>query len=86
MTERLWLTQITLWSIEVAPFLALSGLDTPTSPSSPFQSLYRSENGDDVEEGSNQPAKGKCTPTPRKPPQRTVMSVITVMVARKTLV
>ena len=26
MTERLWLTQINLWSIEVAPFLPLSGL------------------------------------------------------------
>jgi hypothetical protein len=58
----------------------------PTNLSSPFQSLYRSGNGDDAKQTGDQPPKGRCTfPALRKDPQRTVMSVITVMLRRKAL-
>jgi hypothetical protein len=49
-------------------------------------SLYRSGNGDDAKQTGDQPAEGRCTPAPRKPPQMTVMSVMTVMIATKLLI
>ena len=40
ITRRFGLTQMTLWTIEVAPFPDLSNVATPQELSSPSQSLY----------------------------------------------
>jgi hypothetical protein len=48
---RFGFTQTTLWRIDVNTFSGLPSLDTTENPSSPFQSIYRSGDGDDAEEG-----------------------------------
>jgi hypothetical protein len=59
---------------------------TSTNLSSPFPLLYRDLNGDNAKQTGDQPPEGRCTfPALRKDPQRTVMSVITVMLRRKAL-
>jgi hypothetical protein len=40
MTSRLWLTRITHWGIEVAPFSDLPNLTIPINLSSPSQHHY----------------------------------------------
>ena len=48
---RFWLTQMTLWRIEVAPVPDLSNVATPTKPIIIQITLYGYGNGDDAEEG-----------------------------------